>query len=73
VDNGFRGLGVGTDLTRELLDRFKAAGCEKCFLEVRESNASAIALYRKLGFEQKHLIPHYYAQNVHAIKMRKDL
>lgn len=73
VDDGFRGKGAGTSLTSALLERFKAAGCEKCFLEVRESNDSAIALYSKLGFEKKHLIPHYYAENVHAIKMKKDL
>lgn len=73
VDNGFRGKGIGTSLTEELMVRFKTAGCEKCFLEVRESNDSAIALYLKMGFEKKHIIPHYYAQDIHAIKMRKDL
>jgi ribosomal-protein-alanine N-acetyltransferase len=73
VDTSFRGKGTGTELTKALLEKFRAVGCEKCFLEVREDNDNAIALYHKLGFENKHIIPHYYAENVHAIKMRKDL
>lgn len=73
VDTSFRGKGTGTELTSALLERFKASGCEKCFLEVREDNDSAIALYHKLGFQNKHIIPHYYAEGIHAIKMRKDL
>ncbi|HMK47315.1 MAG TPA: N-acetyltransferase [Methanocella sp.] len=73
VDDPFRGLGIGTRLTEALLERLKEAGCGKCFLEVREDNKSAVALYLKLGFEKKYFIPHYYAPDVHAIKMWKNL
>jgi len=73
VDDRFRSRGIGTRLTEALLERFRHADCEKCFLEVRENNDSAIALYTRLGFEKKHLIPHYYAPGIHAIKMRKNL
>jgi ribosomal protein S18 acetylase RimI-like enzyme len=45
-----RRSGVGELLTRELLDRARAAGCTELVLEVIVENAPAIALYEKLGF-----------------------
>jgi ribosomal-protein-alanine N-acetyltransferase len=73
VDQGYRDRGIGKMLTISLLERLKLAGCEKCFLEVRVDNDSAIALYERLGFEKKNVIFDYYAPGVHAIKMKKDL
>ena len=73
VDEGYRDRGIGKTLTISLLERLKLAGCERCFLEVRVDNHSALALYEHLGFEQKHVIPDYYSPGVHAIKMKKDL
>jgi len=73
VDPGYRARGIGRLLTQNLLDRLKQAGCERCFLEVRVDNHSAIALYEHLGFEKKHMIFNYYAPGVHAIKMKLDL
>lgn len=73
VDEGYRDRGIGKLLTRTLLERLKQKGCERCFLEVRVDNHSAIALYEHLGFEKKNLIFNYYAPGVHAIKMKLDL
>lgn len=73
VDETYRGLGIGSNLTRSLLDHLTYAGCQKCFLEVRVDNTNAIALYEKIGFERKHIILHYYSPGVHAIKMKKEL
>ena len=73
VDERYRDRGIGKELTRHLLERLKLAGCEKCFLEVRVDNLSAIALYERLGFERKNVIVNYYAPGVHAIKMKRDL
>lgn len=73
VDTAYRARGIGRMLTCCLLEKLKEAGCERCFLEVRVDNHSAIRLYEHLGFEKKNIIVNYYAPGVHAIKMKKDL
>jgi ribosomal-protein-alanine N-acetyltransferase len=45
-----RRRGVGRRLLRRLLDDAVGVGAEQCFLEVRESNHAAIALYLREGF-----------------------
>jgi ribosomal protein S18 acetylase RimI-like enzyme len=47
----FRGRGLGERLMRQTLDAARAFGLHRVELTVREENANAIALYRKLGFE----------------------
>ena len=47
-----RRSGLGTQLLSELLTRAKETNSESLFLEVRESNAAARALYEKAGFRQ---------------------
>jgi ribosomal-protein-alanine N-acetyltransferase len=42
--------GLGTALVRAVFHQLQAAGAERVFLEVRESNHSAQAFYRELGF-----------------------
>ena len=69
-----RRRGIG----RELIVRLLAAGQERAlsrlFLEVREGNAAAIALYGGLGFAACGLRPGYYDDNgENAVIMRKDL
>lgn len=60
VDPGFRGLGYGERLLNELIDRARYAEVEAIFLEVRPSNANALALYRKKGFRKIAKRPAYY-------------
>jgi ribosomal-protein-alanine N-acetyltransferase len=50
VDSAVRRQGIGAALIRELAVRAKEKGALRFHLEVRASNAPAIALYRKLGF-----------------------
>ena len=50
VAENARRSGVGTALLRELLLRADRAEAGSIFLEVRESNSVARALYEKLGF-----------------------
>ena len=45
-----RRQGLGRRLLRRLLDDAIGVGAEQCFLEVRESNHAAIALYLREGF-----------------------
>lgn len=54
-----RGKGVGTQLLKSVLDQAKTFGLEKVELNVYTSNKPAIALYKKLGFEQEGLIKKY--------------
>jgi ribosomal-protein-alanine N-acetyltransferase len=61
VDRGVRRQGIGQAMIRELQTRAKERGCIRVHLEVRESNASAIALYRKLGFVETTRRANYYS------------
>jgi ribosomal-protein-alanine acetyltransferase len=66
VSPNFRHQGIATALIRHELER---RGVH--FLEVRESNLAARALYRKLGFEEIDRRPKYYDSPVEtAIVMR---
>ena len=61
VDARFRRQGVAEELLRAFL-RFGAAKLSFITLEVRESNAPAIGLYEKLGFQKVGRRKNYYAQ-----------
>ncbi|MCS7024837.1 MAG: ribosomal protein S18-alanine N-acetyltransferase [Bryobacteraceae bacterium] len=52
-----RGRGLGSQLIRRLLESGKPG---EVFLEVRESNVRAQALYRRLGFREVGRRPNYY-------------
>ena len=56
-----RGAGVGRALVEAVVERVRARGSRECFLEVRESNAVAQALYRDMGFEVVGRRRAYYA------------
>jgi ribosomal-protein-alanine N-acetyltransferase len=63
IDSEFRALGYGEQLLDELLYRARSASVREIFLEVRPSNETAIALYRKKGFHQIAARPAYYQAN----------
>ncbi|MBQ8545692.1 MAG: ribosomal protein S18-alanine N-acetyltransferase [Clostridia bacterium] len=66
--------GVGTALINALLDFAKKNGVKKLFLEVRESNASAINLYKKFGFLAVGVSKNHYSLPVeNAILMNLEL
>ncbi|MBE6934434.1 MAG: ribosomal-protein-alanine N-acetyltransferase [Ruminococcaceae bacterium] len=56
----YRRQGVGQKLVIALEEALKETGNHCLSLEVRASNAPAIALYEKLGFAQVGLRPNYY-------------
>ncbi len=60
VDPALRARGYGEKLLDELLFRARAAQVRQIFLEVRPSNDTALALYRKKGFHQVANRPAYY-------------
>lgn len=57
-----RRRGVATLLLNELISHARAGDGRAIFLEVRESNLSARALYKKLGFHEQGLRKNYYSQ-----------
>ena len=60
VSGPARKRGLGTRLLGELLDLARATGAEAVFLEVRESNRAARALYEKWSFLESSRRKHYY-------------
>ncbi|WP_221586039.1 ribosomal protein S18-alanine N-acetyltransferase [Microbacterium sp. G2-8] len=69
-----RGRGQGRALLRELLDEAAGRRAREVFLEVREDNPVAIALYASEGFAELGRRPRYYQpDDVDAIVMRLDL
>ena len=72
IDPKCQGQGLGTLLLNDAIERLGDA-CVQIFLEVRESNYAAIALYEKVGFHQIDLRKNYYPapnrQKEHAVIM----
>jgi ribosomal-protein-alanine N-acetyltransferase len=59
-----RRRGLGTRLLGEFLDQARARGARAVFLEVRESNRAACALYEKWSFEESGRRPRYYSDPI---------
>ena len=55
-----RRQGIAENLITHLIQELKTRGSHALMLEVRASNAPAIALYEKLGFRQVGLRKNYY-------------
>lgn len=69
-----RRRGVARALVRAVVERVRARGATAMFLEVRESNAGARALYAAEGFEVVTRRAHYYDHPVEdAVVMRKAI
>lgn len=60
VDKKRQGQGIGRALVQGLIEKTRETGVTTLHLEVRESNASAIALYTKMGFEKIGVRKNYY-------------
>jgi [ribosomal protein S18]-alanine N-acetyltransferase len=64
VRSSARRRGFGRGLILELIHHARAAGAKSIFLEVRESNSVARALYESAGFEAKSQRKGYYANPI---------
>ena len=60
VDPKAQGRGLGRQLLSHFIEQAEVLGAFDCWLEVRESNAKAIALYQQSGFHQTGKRPNYY-------------
>ncbi len=69
-----RRRGVARALLEAMLERMRAEGVVRVFLEVRESNQAALRLYALAGFQPVSLRRRYYRNPTeHAVTMRLDL
>src|SRR5687768_10885793 len=74
VDAGVRRRGVGRRLLETWLEYARARSARLVLLEVRRSNAAAIALYRALGFEEAGVRRGYYSDDGEdALEFRLEL
>ncbi len=73
VHPDWRRRGIAQILIELLIQRLKNWGCASLSLEVRASNAAAIALYEKLEFKQVGRRPNYYRDpKEDALILRKE-
>ena len=73
VTADFRRRGIGEALVLALVEELKAMDSHSLTLEVRASNAPAIGLYGKLGFQQTGLRKNYYRNpREDALILRKE-
>jgi len=63
TDPAYRRQGIGEYLLITTLTAARAEGARRAFLEVREGNHAAQAMYRKYGFEVTGRRPKYYKDN----------
>jgi ribosomal protein S18 acetylase RimI-like enzyme len=66
VDPAWRGRGVAS----KLIDELRRAARGEIFLEVAATNAPALTLYRKRGWEQIGIRRGYYAGGIDAVVMK---
>ena len=69
VDPALRGAGVGRLLVQQVVQDCRFGGASFVSLEVRESNLSAIALYKKMGFIEVGRRKRYYENGEDALMM----
>ena len=73
VDRESRGKGIGGKLLDAAVSALRDQLVHSIFLEVRESNAAAIALYKSRGFARLSVRQSYYRHPVeNALVMRLD-
>lgn len=73
VHPDWRRQGIAENLIGQLIQELKNRGSHALMLEVRASNAPAIALYEKLGFRQVGLRKNYYRNpKEDALILRKE-
>lgn len=73
VKKDMRGQGLGGQILDIMVEDMQERGVIRIFLEVRESNTPAQALYAKKGFYKVGERKGYYGGGETAIVMRKDV
>lgn len=69
----YRRRGIAQALLQHVASDARNRLCTRVTLEVRQSNAAAIACYKALGYVEKKVIPNYYEDGEAAIYMQLRL
>lgn len=67
-----QGRHIGRLLAEHTLSELTAQGIARIYLEVRQTNETAIALYKRLGFQLRRALPNYYGAGRHGWRMRRE-
>lgn len=73
VSPACRRRGIASQLLARLEAHVASVGVRRMFLEVRVSNAPAMALYIKRGYVGRYVRPRYYGDGEDALVMEKAL
>lgn len=77
VASGAQGRGLGRNLLRRNLQRLAGQGVRAVFLEVGADNGPALALYKRMGFEQVGSRERYYGSGIAhdptALVLRREI
>ncbi|MEW6429753.1 MAG: ribosomal protein S18-alanine N-acetyltransferase [Thermodesulfobacteriota bacterium] len=74
VAENLRRRGLGRMLVAGALERLRTDGIRRCWLEVRASNAAALALYGRIGFYRTGIRKKYYrSPEEDALVLRFDM
>ncbi len=73
VSSAFQRQGIGSNLVKRLAELMRQLGVDSLTLEVKRNNLPAQAMYRKLGFETKEILPGYYENAQDGLWMVKQL
>jgi ribosomal-protein-alanine N-acetyltransferase len=68
-----RRLGLGSKLLTAAEDRLRSAGCRSVYLETAVDNQPALAFYKRHQYFLVKTVPRYYANEVDALVLQKDL
>lgn len=69
----YRRQGVGQQLTSYIQERLRKEGCQYVQLWVDQARVPARVLYARNGFEEREVVPDYYAPGWTGIRMVLDL
>ena len=76
IKDGYRDIGLGTTLAKEVIKQAKKSGLKLLLLEVFDQNPRAIHMYEKIGFREVGRIPKklYHKGRYHSgIQMAKEI
>ena len=76
IHAGYRGIGIGTELMKLLIEQARRIGLKTIVLDVFETNSVAKGLYEKAGFKESGRIPKGVYKNgkyIDLIRMVQEL
>ena len=72
VAPGYQGEGVGRALLGHVIASAQRRGVDRFYLEVAPENATAVGLYRTLGFDPVKTLPGFFPDGREALRMVRD-